>query len=408
VSDGIDIRPISEDEVDDFLRRVEAGFLTVSSDEELEREKLAFERDHALAALDGVTIVGTTSAYSLEVTLPGGAPVAMAGVTAVGVAPTHRRRGILRSLMETQINGLVDRGLPLAGLLSSEAPIYGRFGYGVAEEHRYTTIDAPRFALGVKMAELADEIRIEAVPITRTDDELIDVVGPFWERHRLTQVGELGRSDDAWRAKLSTLPKDRFEYLAGRGDDVVGVAMVNAKVDWIGAVPDGSLRATVAADDDVARAALVAFVSRVDLVRSVSLATPVDDPLRWAVVDRRAIRTDRVDDHLWLRVLDLPAAIEARRWATNGSVILGVDDPLLSANSGTWKLVVEDGWAQLDRSQAEPEITMSISAVAPLLTGAASPHTLTASAAIRGAPDALERLAGMARVDRAPFCQTGF
>ena len=85
-----------------------------------------------LAAVDEGRIVGGAGAFSFRTTVPGGAVVPSAGVTVVGVLPTHRRRGILRSMMRLQLDDAHERGEALATLFASEETIYGRYGYGRA------------------------------------------------------------------------------------------------------------------------------------------------------------------------------------------------------------------------------------------------------------------------------------
>ena len=83
------------------------------------------------AAFEEGQIVGGAGAFPFELSVPGGS-LPCAGVTAVGVHPTHRRRGVLRSMMDAQLRDVHERGEPIAALWASEETIYGRFGYGIA------------------------------------------------------------------------------------------------------------------------------------------------------------------------------------------------------------------------------------------------------------------------------------
>src|SRR5204863_846543 len=80
---------------------------------------------------DGGEIVGGAGAYTYDFSVPGGS-LRCGGVTVVGVYPTHRRRGVLRAMMDAQLADIHERGEPIAALWASEETIYGRFGYGLA------------------------------------------------------------------------------------------------------------------------------------------------------------------------------------------------------------------------------------------------------------------------------------
>ena len=128
----IDVRAIDASEFRAIVTMDARAFGLTYTDDLVEDVRGILELDRTLVAVDGAEVVGCTSAFSMEMTVPGGACVPTAGVTWVGVMPTHRRRGILRRLMTHQLDELLDRGEPLAALSASESGIYGRFGYGMA------------------------------------------------------------------------------------------------------------------------------------------------------------------------------------------------------------------------------------------------------------------------------------
>jgi predicted N-acetyltransferase YhbS len=125
------IRPIDGAEFGALVRTVETAFGEAAHPDDIERERLVFEPDRSLAAFDGDRIVGGTWVFSFGLSVPGG-ELPAAGVTGVGVLPTHRRQGLLTRLMRRQVDDVRDRGEPLAALWASEAQIYGRFGYAPA------------------------------------------------------------------------------------------------------------------------------------------------------------------------------------------------------------------------------------------------------------------------------------
>ena len=140
MSGAYPIRPISDSEFAAFYAVIEHAFnSTYPTEPELQHDLAVFEFDRSLAAFDGSDMVGTAAAFTFRMTVPGGA-VAMGGVTAVGVLPSHRRRGILSGLMRRLLDDARERGEPVAALFASEASIYGRYGFGIATAELDLTI----------------------------------------------------------------------------------------------------------------------------------------------------------------------------------------------------------------------------------------------------------------------------
>src|SRR4051794_17913737 len=139
-----DLRPVTEDEFPAFARSVEAAFGSQPTDDDLPDFRSLTELDRTLAAFEGDRIIGNAGAFSLEVTVPGGASLPMAGVTVVGVRSTHRRKGVLTAMMRAQLEDVRERGEPMAGLYASESVIYGRFGYGIASSQVQVVIETDR------------------------------------------------------------------------------------------------------------------------------------------------------------------------------------------------------------------------------------------------------------------------
>ena len=142
-----DVRRIDADEFQAIVTMDGRAFGLTYTDDLLEDVRGILELDRTLVALDGTEVVGSTSAFTMDMTVPGGAAVPTAGVTWVGVMPTHRRRGILRQLMAEQLDDLLDRGEPLAALSASESGIYGRFGYGMATQRARLFVATKRVRL---------------------------------------------------------------------------------------------------------------------------------------------------------------------------------------------------------------------------------------------------------------------
>lgn len=308
-------------------------------DEEAERERLVFEpaRSHVIDH-DEDGPVATAAAFTREVTVPG-AVIAAGHVTQVGVRQTHRRRGLLTRLMLHQLRDIRRRGEPVALLWASEGPIYQRFGYGFTGPRHSMTIDS-RAARLTRMVERAAG-RLHDVPPEQVRKEVQQV----YERVRAEYPGRSSRDESWWSWRLSDPPSRRHGYTQQRAllfegpGGVDGYALWRRKGEWTEIGPNGEVRVDeVVAATPAAYLALWQFLLAVDLTRTVrySFAT-VDEPLRYLVGEPRALGA-KVSDSLWVRLVDVPGALSARRYAAPVDVVLEVTDGLLPDNAGRWRL----------------------------------------------------------------------
>src|SRR4051794_34471676 len=125
----LEVRPITEAELPAMLEVDRRGFGAPLRTADRSDSWVTAELDRTMCAWDAGAMVGCTRAYSFELTLPGGALAPVAAVSAVAVQPTHRRRGVLTSMMGALHGVARDRGEIAAVLTASESTIYGRFGY---------------------------------------------------------------------------------------------------------------------------------------------------------------------------------------------------------------------------------------------------------------------------------------
>ena len=114
----VEIRPVTDGELDDAVRAVMASYGQHARDDDLEDARALAELDRTIAAFHGGRCVGLVAAISFELTVPGGGAVRAAGFTDVGVLPTHRRRGVLTALMARQLRDSRDRGEPVSALVA--------------------------------------------------------------------------------------------------------------------------------------------------------------------------------------------------------------------------------------------------------------------------------------------------
>ena len=408
-------RLVEPGEVDDAIRIVGAVFGNgpSPSPDYLAEVRAVTEPDRTFVVADGGRVVGTASAYTFDVALPGGA-VPMAGITEAGVLPTHRRRGMLSSLIAALEDHARERGEPLAGLTASEATIYRRFGYGVATRFHSLTIDARRVAhLPDAEAGIADPAAVRLV----TEDEAATQLPAVWDRHWRRTPGVVSRNPAWWRMLALDVPHQRGgasgRYVAVHetGGDADGFVVYRLTPEWGHAGARFDLRIDgLAAASPAVEAALVRYALSVDLVATVSwLVAPVDGTLRWQVADARAVQVVAERDGLWLRPLDVAACLSARRYAAEGGLVIGVVDAARPDVGGTFRLDAGPDGAACSRTDREPEVVVRLAELGSLLLGGVRWAVLRDAGLIEErAPGAVDRADGLFRTGRAPWCATDF
>jgi predicted acetyltransferase len=370
--------------------------------EEKTKEVLA-DHVHPVAAIDDGKVVGGSAMISFDITVPGLRQVAAGGVTATGVIATHRRRGLLRRMMQHMFDDALSRGESLAMLSASEGSIYGRFGFSPATLRTRWEIER-----GQAQFLPADPPtgRLEIVEAATARDAWAMV----HEHVRRTRVGELSPQPDQWD-RLSDEPhgtRGPLRYVVHRDDrgEIDGVA--NFRLPWSPTVEDAGtlvvegLHATTSEAYRTMWQLLLDF----DLTRKVvAVSRPGAEPLRWMLQNPRAMRITRQSDNLWMRILDLPRALEARTYDVATTIVLQIDsDPMCPHNKGTWRLEAGPDGATCTRVQAEPDLALEIQALGSLYLGGMSAHLLTAAGRIRERrPGAVDQLSRMFRVDPEPF-----
>ena len=370
----IDIRPITPDQGDQFSGVLATAFGETFTDEELADHDRWFEYDRSIGAFDGDRMVGTGGAFSMDLTLPGLTTIPIGGLTAISVLPTHRRRGILRSMIAYHFDETEGRGELVSALGASESVIYGRFGYGLATSFADYEIDPRRG-------------QFSRPPVTRgrlrllEPEETAKIVPPLYDRYRRGQPGELSRPQVWW----DTYARDP-EWMrqgASRHYDVVHESDPGRVDGWVSyrvesRWPDGlaanviKVRMLVGLGPE-AEAALWRYILELDLAGTVRLMDrPVDDPVRWLLADPRRLRVTEVGDQLWVRLLDLPGALAARRYAVEGTLVLEVTDPLRPRNQGRFRLEGGPEGAVCEPTRAEPDLALDIADVGAAYLGGVS------------------------------------
>jgi predicted acetyltransferase len=397
---AFDVRPCEN--LEEFSQAVFAigqYFGMEPTEERMERfsKNLPIERMHA-ARESGVT-VGGAGAFPFELTVPGGV-VPTAGVTVVGTFPTHRRRGVLRALMRTQLDDVHERGEPLALLWASEDTIYGRFGYGMASACAEVSIPK-EYSAYARPLERQGALRIVDAA------EALKQFPKVWDTVRRRIPGMLGRTRTWWELRVlfeapgaDGGPK-RFVLLERDGRPE-GYAIYRHKPKWEEGVSASELEVVEAvALDGRPTAEIWRYLLDIDWAsKTTAHLLPVDHPLWWLLATPRRMRM-RVGDGLWARLVDVGAALSARSYATDGSLVVDVVDDFCPWNAGVWRLA--DGVAK--RSKSAPQLRCDVNALGVVYLGAFTVSELVRTGRIEElSRGAAARADAMFRSTRAPWC----
>ena len=415
------IRRLEPGEEEAFLRSVRVPFLdpaTGAQDEAawVERAIRNTEVDRSWVAVDGGRFVANCGIHTLDVTLPAapGSPglvIPMGGVTAVGVHPTHRRRGLLRQMMAEMLADSRARREPVAGLIASESVIYGRFGFGLATELATYAIDSRE----ARMLDGAPQLDMQLLE----REEAAKILPDLFDRQRRVRAGEPSRGPVVWEDYVADGPDRRHggrpAFVAACDDGyIVYRSIQDEPTNWR---RDRVIVEELRGLTPEVEAGLWQFVFDIDLTDQVTaLRRPVDDPLKWRLADPRQLRLQMVDDRLHLRVLDVPAAFEARGYRQDGRLVLDVLPPPVDGGPGDtvpgrWVLEAGPDGASCRAARAgeDADLRLDVTALGSLYMGGFPASLLAAAGRVE------ELTAGaLRRADRvlttwpAPLTGTGF
>ncbi|MEU6406297.1 GNAT family N-acetyltransferase [Streptomyces sp. NPDC046985] len=408
----LDVRPLTEDEIPDWIRALNTGFLrspAVSAAEIAQRgSNLVLAR--TLGAFDGGRCVGTFRSFDQELTAVGGAPVPADAVSNVTVTSTHRRRGLLTRMMAQDLAAAKERGDVVATLVAAEYPIYGRYGFGPATWATEWTIDVPRAGLDPRRAGPADGGRIDLV-----DGDDVREIGPeLHERLRRVQPGAIDRSERWWQVNTGVIRQDRFPwtepfYAVYRGADgvVEGLAAYVCDDVW-GDAKQPLNTATVKnliAVTPAAERELWLHLCSIDWVTKVKSGFRApDDLLPLFLPDPRAAVVSTHADWLWVRLLDAARALEARTYEGTGTLVLEIVDRA-GLTGGRLRLEASPEGGSCAPTAESADLTLDAAELATLWLGGESAVRLAALGRIQeeraGAAQAADALL---RTSRRPWC----
>ncbi|MEV3856160.1 GNAT family N-acetyltransferase [Streptomyces sp. NPDC050095] len=382
--DVIDVRPITEDELPEWCRARNRGFLRepVVSQEHVAVRRAQFDLGRTRAAF-APRQVATFRSFAQELTVPGGAVVPADAITNVTVGPTHRRRGLLSRMMADDLAEAKARGDVAATLIAAEYPIYGRYGFGPAATTTNFEIDVPRAGLDPRWAGPGDGGRVDFA-----DADEIRKVGPeLYGRLRTRVAGLVSRDDYWWRLNTGAHPtpedpwKEPFYALyRGAGGEVEGFVSYWCEErfnDGVQPVCEAKVQ-NLFGLTPAAERALWTFVCSIDWVTVVhSGHRAPDDLLPHLLPDPRAARVVRQADSLWVRILDVVRALEARSYDVRGELVLEVRDRAGLAG-GRFRLAAAPDGAVCEPSDESPRLTLDIGELGSLWLGDASAVRLAA------------------------------
>jgi len=339
-------------------------------------------------------LVGTADAVTSGLTLPGGAVVGHAAVTHIGVLPSFTRQGIATDLVRHQLHDITGRGEVVATLRASEATIYGRYGYGVASSSQTVEVQTARAALRPGVGAGGPARLLDAAYVW-------DVLPRIYAHNRPARPGTIDRPDVWWKGvRLRTESSSGPWYVAVHGAPGSETGFIRYRpVDtekWF--VSD---QRTVVVEDFFAPTTeaylgLLRFLLDLDLIdRVVFWMLPVDDPLPWLLLDRRASKVTAVHDETWLRIVDVEKALAARQYEGGGTVTIAVDDPLLPGNSISVS-IAGDGAAVTEQ---RPQLRVGVDGLGSVLLGGVTWRSLAAAGLARAddtaVVDTADRLFGV-------------
>jgi len=409
---AIEIRPVADDrEFRSFIECDAAAFAEDLAEEDLSLNLRFLELGRTAAAFEGAGLVGSSGNLSMELTVPGGAVLACAGVTWVGVLPSHRRRGILTAMMARLLDDALAHGEPIAALLASESSIYGRFGFGPATQ-------VATYSLEKVHAGLRQPLPARGAIRLLDNGRAPAVLPAIQDRVRRTHAGGCSRSDGWWARHLADLPARRHGrsrlfhavHDPDGGGPPDGFITWRVKQRWDGNPDHVAHVLEVQASDDAVRLALVEFVCHLDLVGRLELsACPVDEPLRWALAEPRRLMLTGAHDLLWVRILDVARCLQARTYGGGERLVLEVADGFRPASGGRFALDTSGGRVACSPTTEAPDLVLGVEELGALFLGGVSAVTLAAAQRLREAtPGAVERAARLFATPTLPFGDTDF
>mgnify|MGYP001205459169 CR=1 FL=1 len=408
---AIELRSVTDENFVEWRKAVRQGFgIHVHPDDIARLRNDRAELDRLVAAVDtgSERIVGTGGADSYSLTVHGGAVVPMAGVAYMTTSVTHRRQGAFSGMMNQIHDEARERGDIVSGLWASQAHLYSRFDYGIGVNSYDWEID-PRFG-SFSHSPISDDNNSEAHVYFVDANEAAVILPGIYEQMRQQIVGSVDRNPGRWRYQLFDEERVRdgasalFFAICEEGREQTGY--VAYRMRRKGDTDMGVLEIVEQVSlTDTAHATMWRFLLNFDLVGKITATNrPADDPLWWMLADpRRLNRTSH--DALWVRLLDIPNALESRTYNADGQIKIGLISESQPAEAGTYVIDIDDSQASVKKTTDKPDVIMTPADLSVIYMGGAKPGPLVEAGRIDiVTTGSLAKLHSMFSTDSAPWC----
>jgi predicted acetyltransferase len=406
---GVEVRTIVDDEIEAWTSARNNGFMRPAAEGAADFMREAEQDlDRCWAGFDGSSVVATLRSFATPLTLPGGEMVPTAALTSVTAKPTHRRQGLLTRMITPDLDNAAERGEVAGILIAAEWPIYGRFGYGSAADRCQLKLDVPRTRF---LREATGTVEMVDAATARRECPAI------YDRFQEVQPGAIERDGRWWdiATRIKSIPgfplPERFWVLCrDKRGKVVGYVSYAVDDHWVDGRPENTatLGELVGVDEE-ATLRLWQYLAQIDWVQTITASDrSVDDPLHWQLHDGRALRAHERTDFLWVRPLDVPGLLSARRYPVEQRVVFEIVDDMGWA-AGRFALDGGPDGATCKRVRTRPDLTFSASSLGAVSLGGVSVATL-----VRAGQVEEHRAGAAARADAffrwpvTPWCNTWF
>ncbi|WP_375498712.1 GNAT family N-acetyltransferase [uncultured Jatrophihabitans sp.] len=412
------VHPVPSDDVEGWSRQLILALMgDIHGDEfttDVERRRGFLDPDRTWGARERGQWVATLATLARTITVPGcggdNVELAADALTGVSVAATHRRRGLLRTMLTTSLQAAAERGDALSMLVAAEWPIYGRFGYAPAVDGASYTF-RPRRSGGVAAA---DPHSVRAVDLA----EAATLAPVIFDAACRLRAGQVQRLPQWWTrpfgaAGAAPQPSARaswYVHEGPNGPDGMLCWRTTRDFDLTGPLAAIDVPQFFAATPEAYRD-LWGYLAGMDVVDEVNLGErAVDEQVRFLLADARALETKTVFDHVWLRLLDVPAALSARAYGVEGSLVLDVVDTAEPGyGAGRYELVSDISGARCTRTTAPADLRIDQRDLASVYLGGHRLHEVAIAGRVEElTPGALDRASVMFATTLLPVNQTGF
>jgi predicted acetyltransferase len=405
-----ELRLLAAHEIDAYAACQASAFSSRYPPDRIEALAKELDLDRSLAAFDGADLVATSSSFSSKMTLPGLARSQVAAVTDVAVVPTHRRRGLLNSMMRRQLDDFHTNGEVLAVLYASEGTIYGRYGYGPGSFGAQYVIDKALGRLMSPKRSLTGSVRL----IER--QQAIEAFPLVFAAYVPTRAAEVDRPEGEWSEMLGDMANPamghRFYACYEQGGRIDGYAVYRvAGIDPADQWRRGVFLEDLCSLSDDAYVSLWGYLLGIDLTEELrTTGRPVDEPIRFLLEDQRRLRIARWADRSWIRLVDVPRALALRLYGEVGELIIEVEDRFCPWNEGRYALSVDgNGVGVVEQTRAPSDLVVPIDVLGSAYLGAVPFASLAEVGRVQVRTEGAARLAdAMIQARRPPFCTTHF